>query len=598
VRATPVEEHPAYGYSSAEQEEALSEDGRTLATLRSLLLGPEQHNIRALRDRLENFELRTEDVSAVVAEAIRLRHTSGGSEILIEALTPSILGALRESARKDPRALSEAFFPVVGPAIRRSLTQYIQSLLESFNNALEHSLSLQGMRWRLEALRTGKTFAEVVVLHSLIYRVEQIFLIHDKTGLVLCHAVAPGVSVQDPTLVSGMLSAIQDFVRDSFNTPRDEIIDSMHLGDLRVWVEPGPHAILAAVIRGHPPETLRPTLREALEKVHQNFGSALELFDGDSSPFAGVRDDLALCLDSRYQESAQTRAKPYFLIALALLLTAAAGWAWAGFSRQQRWKHFVDKLAAQPGIVVTSFTKESQYQIRGLRDPLAVEPSSLLKGMGLDPKRVQFRWAPYYSLDDAIVLKRVATVLQPPTTVTLSLESGNLHVQGEAPAGWIEDLKTRAILVPGVRSIDASGLRDVKVAGLERERKAIEAAVLLFEANRAEMAADQRFEFEKVAQAIKAILAGAATPVGRGLVIEIVGHSDNSGTEAWNRLLSERRAGEVARELIRNNIEPKSLVVRGVGYSQRLWPSGMGNDPKYDRSVTFRVVIPPASDKQ
>jgi OOP family OmpA-OmpF porin len=591
-----VEEHPACGFSNGKQEEALSGDGRTLATLRSLLLGPEQRTIRALRERLESRELRTKDVSAVVAEAIRLRHTRDGSESLIEALTPLVIGALRESARKNPRTLSEAFFPVVGPAIRRALTQYIQSLLESFNNALEHSLSLQGIRWRLEALRTGKTFTEVVLLNNLIYRVEQIFLIHDKTGLVLYHAVAPGVSVQDPVLVSGMLSAIQNFVRDSFNAPGDEIIDSIRLGDLRVWVEPGPHAILAAVIRGHPPETLRPTLREALEKAHQDFGSALEFFDGDSSTFEGVGNDLALCLDSRYQERPQARSKPYFLIALALLLTAAVGWAWLSFLRERQWNRFVDKLEAQPGIVVTSFTKQSQNQIRGLRDPLAIEPGSLLKGMGLDPKRVQFQWAPYYSLDDAIVLKRVAAVLQPPTTVKLSLEGGTLRAQGEAPARWVEALKTRAILVPGVRSIDSSGLQDAKLADFEREKEAIEAAVLLFEVNRAELAAGQRSEFENTAKEVKAILADAATLVGKGLVIEIVGHSDNTGAEAWNRLLSERRADGVARELIRNSIESTSLRVRGVGTSQRLKPAGMGNDVKYDRSVTFRVVIPRAAE--
>ena len=593
-----MEEHPASGFSNGEQEKALSGEGRTLATLRSLLLGPEQRTIRTLRERLENRELRTEDVSAVVAEAIRLRHSRDGSGSLIEALTPPVIGALRESARKNPRTLSEAFFPVVGPAIRRALTQYIQSLLESFNNALEYSLSLQGIRWRLEALRTGKTFAEVVLVHNLIYRVEQIFLIHDKTGLVLYHAVAPGVSVQDPALVSGMLSAIQNFVRDSFNTPGDEIIDTMRLGDLRVWVEPGPQAILAAAIRGHPPETLRPTLREALEKVHQNFGSALELFNGDSSPFEGVRDDLALCLDSRYQRSTQTRSKPYFLIALALLLTAAAGWAWLSFLRQRQWNRFVDKLGAQPGIAVTSFTKESQYQIRGLRDPLAIEAGSLLKGMGLDPKRVQFQWAPYYSLDDAIVLKRVATVLQPPTTVTLSLERGKLRAQGEAPAGWVEALKTRAILVPGVRSIDTSGLQDAKLADFEREKEAIEAAVLLFEVNSAEMAAGQRSEFENTAKEIKAILAVAATLVGKGLVIEIVGHCDNTGAEAWNGLLSERRADGVARKLVQDKTDPTSLLVRGVGSSQRVTPPGKGNDPKYDRSVTFRVVIPRAAENQ
>jgi outer membrane protein OmpA-like peptidoglycan-associated protein len=218
--------------------------------------------------------------------------------------------------------------------------------------------------------------------------------------------------------------------------------------------------------------------------------------------------------------------------------------------------------------------------------------------MGLDPKRVQFQWAPYYSLDDAIVLKRVAAVLQPPTTITLSLERGKLRAQGEAPAGWVEALKTRAILVPGVRSIDTSALQDAKLADFEREREAIEAAVLLFEVNSVEMAAGQRSEFENTAKEIKAILAVAATLVGKGLVIEVVGHCDNTGAEAWNGLLSERRADGVARKLIQDKTDPTSLLVRGVGSSQRVTPPEKGNDPKYDRSVTFRVVIPRAAENQ
>ena len=59
-------------------------------------------------------------------------------------------------------------------------------------------------------------------MHSLLYRAEQIFLIHRETGLVLSHVVGPAVATQDPAMVAGMLSAIQQFVKDSFDSKRGE----------------------------------------------------------------------------------------------------------------------------------------------------------------------------------------------------------------------------------------------------------------------------------------------------------------------------------------------------------------------------------------
>ena len=44
---------------------------------------------------------------------------------------------------------------------------------------------MQGLKWRVESIRTGRPFAEIVLMHSLLYRVEQVFLIHRETGLVL-----------------------------------------------------------------------------------------------------------------------------------------------------------------------------------------------------------------------------------------------------------------------------------------------------------------------------------------------------------------------------------------------------------------------------
>src|SRR6202142_2636914 len=218
----------------AQAQEKPTDNNHAFEELRPLIVAPEQEGIAAIQDRLENPEKRTQGVSSGVAEAIQMRRDKGDDLALAAALAPTIQETLRESVRRDPHVLADALFPVMGPAIRKSITETLRAMLESFNAALEHSLSAQGIKWRIEAFRTGKSFGEIVLMHSLLYRVEQVFLIHRKTGLVLGHVVAQSVSTQDPSMVAGMLSAIQQFVADSFDARSDETLDSLNVGGLEV----------------------------------------------------------------------------------------------------------------------------------------------------------------------------------------------------------------------------------------------------------------------------------------------------------------------------------------------------------------------------
>ncbi len=81
---------------------------------------------------------------------------------------------------------------------------------------------------------TDWPFAEVVLLHSLVFRVEQVFRIHKNTGLLLQHGVAPTVAAQAPDMISGMLSAIQEFVRDFFQASQRGTLQTLQVGDLQV----------------------------------------------------------------------------------------------------------------------------------------------------------------------------------------------------------------------------------------------------------------------------------------------------------------------------------------------------------------------------
>src|ERR1700691_2957556 len=281
-------------------EENPPDNNHAYEELRHLIVAPEQEEIADIQERLEDRARRAEDVSSVVAEAISMRRDKkDGERALAKALAPTIQETLRESVRRDPHVLADALFPVMGPAIRKSITETLRGMLESFNEALEHSLSWRGIQWRIESFRTGRPFAEIVMMHSLLYRVEQVFLIHRETGLVLNHVVAPSAPAQDADMVAGLLSAIQQFARDSFQPGTTENLGNMTFDELQIRVVSGPNAVIAAAIRGHAPEAYNLAMNETLEEIQRHYSSALVNFKGDPGPFRAAEPQIARLLETQ-----------------------------------------------------------------------------------------------------------------------------------------------------------------------------------------------------------------------------------------------------------------------------------------------------------
>src|SRR6188472_787698 len=210
--------------------------------LRALLVGPEQRELMALQAHLLDPAIQVRDVSRVLPDAIALRSSDPQ---LTRALAPSIEVAVTASVRRDPRPLADALFPVMGPAIRKAIAHTLAGMMESLNRTVEHSLSWRALQWRWTAFQTGKPFAEIVLLDTLEYRVDQVFLIHAETGLLLQEVWSEPRAVRDTDQVSAMLTAIRDFVRDSFKTSDGDTLDALRVGELSVIVEQGPHALLA-----------------------------------------------------------------------------------------------------------------------------------------------------------------------------------------------------------------------------------------------------------------------------------------------------------------------------------------------------------------
>lgn len=235
-----------------------------LEQLRGLLLGREIEELARLRDTVED----PEQLAAAVARILPTAFAAASSEARLgQVMAPILERATQSSIRNDPRTLINILYPMIVPAIRKSITETIDQTFQSINKSLKHSLTWRGLKWRWEAWRTGASFAEVVLRHTLVYQVEHVFLIHRHTGLLISHVAAENAASQDPQLVSSMLTAIQDFVRESFSGAEHQGLDTLRLGELTLWSEPGPFATLVAVIRGNPPEELHGILTNELSRI-------------------------------------------------------------------------------------------------------------------------------------------------------------------------------------------------------------------------------------------------------------------------------------------------------------------------------------------
>ena len=243
----------------------------------------------------------------------------------------------------------------MGPAIRKAVASAIHGMIQSFDKTLEHSLSLRGLKWRFEALRTKKPFGEIVLLHTLLYQVEQIFLIHRKSSLVIQHVTSKDVKIQDPDLVAGMLSAIRDFVQDSFKLEKEECLDTLRLGsDRTIWIEQGDQALLAAVIRGNPPSDLRSTLRETLDSIHLGHGEALEAFDGDTTLLRSGHGRTLRTVFNLDTNRNKRKTFPYFGSCSERSFALIAILVFFSIQGHRRWTKYLERLKDEPGIQVTS----------------------------------------------------------------------------------------------------------------------------------------------------------------------------------------------------------------------------------------------------
>jgi len=559
---------------------SVNDDGR-MAELRSLLLVPTEQQLNELHARLFDPHRQLEEVSQVLPEAITVRAQEDND--LSVALAPAVPDALARSVRSNPQPAAEAIWPIMGPALRKAFSWKLKQLALSINRTISLSLTPRGWRWGWEAFTTGRSFTEVRLSHTLLFRVEEVFLLDMESGRLLGH-VSSGLGGESLDTVSGSLVAIQDLMRNSeSNWPANQL-ERFQVGEVSVWMEAGPRAILAAVIRGSAPQELRELFRRTLNSIHLRYAPALEQPENNREQLGEIEGRLAECLQVAYQPEtgwSQSRLTPLRVITIVAVF-ALLIWGFFWLRERQHWNAYLERLKSEPGIVVTDVRKEGgKYIVSGLRDPLARDPNNLIRETKLEPASVVHQWQPFQALTSDFVLARAIRSLTPPKTLKLQFKDGVLYAEGFASHDWIQETRRLVRLLPGINQFSEEKLLD-----LQR----IDSAIVLFEPNDAIMRSNQDERLDQLLRDLKQLqqLAGP-----RKVALVITGRTDGSWAETRNINLAQRRAETVADWLKANlstNLSATSYTYITLDSKEGL--REMSDEQRArNRSVTLKVVV-------
>ena len=119
--------------------------------------------------------------------------------------------------------------------------------------------------------------------------IEDVFVITNE-GLLLAHKSRELRPDMDDDIFSSMLTAIQNFVKDSLKDKGKKGINRLDFGENEVVFKEGKHVYLAVVLSGESPSDLELKLDYTIAKIEANFGHILEDWDGTAEKVGGVRD--------------------------------------------------------------------------------------------------------------------------------------------------------------------------------------------------------------------------------------------------------------------------------------------------------------------
>ena len=544
-------------------------------------------------------------VSEVLSEALHDREKQDGSVHRI--IQPIVAKSVEKSLTNQRTEFIGYLYPLVGSLVRKSVTVFFTDFIEKTNEIIENSFTAKGIKWRINAWRAGVSFSEYVASQTFLFKVEQVFLIHKETGNLLKSVVAGSFNEQDADLVSAMLTAINDFVADSFqpsNEGNEQQLDTVKTGDFTLLIRQSPHAILVAAVSGNISRAATSQLQVTLEEIQRIYLEDLKKYDGDNTAFDTSDGLLQDCLLSEAKiENKDSGKKPIFgLIALfivfGLIIWYSFSWWYTNYTIDK-----IDGLEKPPGIVIQDLKATGRYsiQLTALRDPAALKIDDWLALNDIEQSFINIKETAFISIDSALVKKKLLQIIEQFDAVTVEPES--LRLKGKINLNEFQVLNAQINQIPGIEqlNVDRQQLELIDSAIDLSDNRSINEQIFVsligeissiqigFDLGETSFSPDQSTGLDKVTETYVNI-EKLATKLNRSSNLVIVGASDSSGDRSFNQRLSRQRALVVREALIARGLKPEHIFSVGIGEID------LPGDIKTTRKVLFNVMFAELND--
>ncbi|MGV2871709.1 OmpA family protein [Colwellia sp. E150_009] len=552
------------------------ESKQQLEQIRALILGKNNRIIlESIKKDARNI------VGNVLTEALHDRQKKDGS--VNKVLLPLIEDSVAHSVMHHSDKLVNSLYPLMGSLVRKSVTSFLADFMEKTNQLIDSSFTIKGLKWRIEAWQAGVNFSQYVASQTFSYRVEHVLLIHRETGLLLNFVDLGKASKGDADLISSMLTAINDFVGDSFldnDNGLKEQLQTVTTDNFNLLIKPGPSALIAAAVMGNPPHAISEQLQVTLEEIHRLYNDELNQFDGDNQSFANSEALLLDCLLSEQKKTeSSTEKKPWFAWILVSIITVIICLKTFQWWENERLTERLMMLDNQPGIIVNKIYvhNDKQVELDILRDPNAIGVSEWLQKQDLTIESLALVERQYYSLSPEILLVRAQQILAQYSQIQSNWQNEVLNLSGTIDLLQLEKL-LNALATVGFSEGNNLNIQDIKLPSsniMATDQKVTQQIFNELVARISIIQLDFSVKSDKITPTMTVTLQQLyqylqqleqlADELELNIGLLVIGCSDNSGNRVNNAQLSLQRAKNSRNVLRKLGFSEQKMFITGLG---------------------------------
>ena len=126
--------------------------------------------------------------------------------------------------------------------------------------------------------------------------IEEVFAVFED-GLLIKHVSNRTEDDDNNLIISGMLTAVQNFINDSFHSRDSSDVKKIEFGEKSILFEREKNIYLAVVYTGDVTNKMRARIMDSIHAIEKEYGGVLDKWNGETSKLEGVQGLIEPLLD-------------------------------------------------------------------------------------------------------------------------------------------------------------------------------------------------------------------------------------------------------------------------------------------------------------